>query len=93
MGKNQLREFVTDQIWIYEYPVRYAGIDLFGRMTIIKLTNDDLLIHDPCNIDDSIKQAIDCIGTVKYIVAPGSYHHLFVTDFQLKYSNADSATR
>lgn len=90
MGKNGLIEFVSDQLWIYEYPIRYAGIDLFGRMTVIKLDNGDLLIHDPCKIDASLKQEIDSIGDVKYIVAPGSYHHLFVTDFQPVYPDAET---
>lgn len=90
MDNNQLVEYISGQIWIYEYPVRYAGIDLFGRMTIIKLVNGELLIHDPCKIDISVKQEIDSIGDVKYIVAPGSYHHLFVTDFQQQYPNAET---
>jgi hypothetical protein len=87
---NQLTEYIKDQIWIHEYPVRYAGINLFGRMTIIKLDNGELIIHDPCKIDELIKSEIDKIGEVKYIVAPGSYHHLFVTDFQKKYPNAET---
>ncbi len=86
----QLTEYIKDQIWILEYPVRYGGIDLFGRMTIIKLDNGDLFIHDPCEISDSIKDEIDAIGEVRYIVAPGSYHHLFVTDFQNKYPDAET---
>ena len=44
---DQLTEYIKDQIWILEYPIRYAGIDLFGRMTIIKLDNEELIIHDP----------------------------------------------
>lgn len=38
---SQLTEYIKDQILIYEYPVRYAGIDLFGRMTIIKINGSD----------------------------------------------------
>lgn len=87
---NQLTEYITDQIWILEYPIRFAGIDLYGRMTIVKLDNGDLFIHDPCKIDDLIKREIDSLGKVKYIIAPGSYHHLFVTDFQQKYPNAET---
>ncbi len=90
MGENKLVTFFNDQIWIYEYPVRYAGIDLFGRMTVIKLANGELLIHDPCKIDATVKQEINSIGDVKYIVAPGSYHHLFVTNFQKEYPNAET---
>jgi hypothetical protein len=87
---SQLTEYIKDQIWILEYPIRFAGINLFGRMTIIKLSDGDLFIHDPCEIDDLVKNEIDLIGEVKYIVAPGSYHHLFVADFQEKYPNAET---
>jgi hypothetical protein len=87
---EQLTEYIKDQIWIIEYPVRFGGMDLFGRTTIIKLENGDLIIHDPCKINDLIKRKIDEIGVVKYIIAPGYYHHLFVTDFQLEYPNAET---
>lgn len=87
---NQLVEYVKDQIWILEYPVRYSGIDLYGRMTIIKLDNGELIIHDPCKIDESTKHEIDAIGRVKYIIAPGYFHHLFVTDFQQQYPDAET---
>lgn len=87
---SQLIEYIKDQIWILEYPIRFAGLDLFGRMTIVKLDNGDLFIHDPCEISDSVKCEIDAIGEVKYIIAPGSYHHLFVSDFQQKYPNAET---
>jgi hypothetical protein len=65
-------------------------MDLFGRMTIIKLSNGDILIHDPCVIDNTVKKLIDDIGVVKFIVAPGSFHHLFVTDFQKTYPDAET---
>jgi len=87
---NQLTEYIKNQIWILEYPVRFGGMDLFGRTTVIKLKNGDLIVHDPCSIDDMVKKEIDAIGEVKYIVAPGSYHHLFVSDFQKKYPNAET---
>ena len=87
---GQLTEYIKDQIWVLEYPVRFGGMDIFGRTTIIKLENGDLIIHDPCEINDLVKREIDAIGIVKYIVAPGSYHHLFVTDFQQKYPNAET---
>ncbi len=87
---DQLTEYIKDQIWILEYPVRFAGMDLFGRMSIIKLSNGDLLIHDPARIDQALKQQIDALGEVKFILAPGSYHHLFVTDFQQIYPQAET---
>lgn len=85
-----LVEYVDGAIWLHEYPVRYAGMDLFGRMTVIRLRNGEVLVHDPCRIDEATKRGIDAIGEVRYIVAPGSYHHLFVTDFQSLYPDAET---
>ena len=87
---SQLIEYIKDQIWIFEYPVRFGGMDLFSRTTIIKLNNGELIIHDPGRIDDALKCEIDSLGVVKYIIAPGNYHHLFVTDFQEKYPSAET---
>jgi hypothetical protein len=87
---EQLIEYISEKIWLLEYPVRFGGMDLFGRTTIIRLDNGDLIVHDPCVIDESTKRQIDKIGIVKYIIAPGTYHHLFVTEFQKKYPNAET---
>ena len=90
MSTEKLTEYVSDLIWFLEYPVRFGGMDLFGRTTIIRLENGDLIIHDPSKLDSQTKAEIDDIGTVKYIIAPGSYHHLFVSDFQKKYPKAET---
>ncbi|MGD8784044.1 MAG: DUF4336 domain-containing protein [Thioalkalispiraceae bacterium] len=88
MGK--LTEYVTNQIWILEYPIRFGGMDLFARMTLIRLGNAELIVHDPCHIDDALEAEIDALGKVKYIVAPGNFHHLFVLDFQQRYPQAET---
>lgn len=87
---SQLREYVENQIWILEYPVRFMGMELYARTTIIKLETGELIIHDPCRIDDDVKKEIDALGEVKFIIAPGNFHHLFVTDFQKKYPDAET---
>ena len=90
MQMVNLKEYIKDQIWILEYPVQFFGMDLFARTTIIRLENGELIVHDPCKIDEVIKSEIDSLGVVKFIIAPGSYHHLFITDFQRKYPNAET---
>jgi hypothetical protein len=57
---------------------------------VIRLNNGDLWIHDPCEIDSSLKAEIDKLGKVTYIVAPGTYHHLYVSDFQQHYPDAET---
>ena len=87
---DHLIEHVPGQIWILEYPVRFGGMDLFGRTTIIRLENGELIVHDPCIITKNIKDQIDDLGMVKYIIAPGTYHHLYVEDFQKVYPDAET---
>lgn len=87
---NQLTEYIKDQIWILEYPIRFGGLDLYARTSIIKLDNGELIIHDPCKINNAIKSEIDSLGVVKYIIAPGNFHHLFVSDFQSNYPHAET---
>lgn len=70
-------------IYIKEYPIRYAGCHFFSRMTIVKLTNGKLWIHSPCEITPQLKTEIESLGQeVSIIVAPGNYHHLHVKSCQ-----------
>jgi len=68
-----LFEYQKDLIWIKEYPIHYAGTHFSSRMTIVRLANGNLFIHSPYEIDESTKQAIETLGKVEIIVAPGSY--------------------
>lgn len=85
-----LEEYIQGEIWTVEYPLRFGGMDIFGRMTIIRLNSGELFIHSPCKIDASLKTQIDNLGPVAFIVAPGTYHHLYVTDFQGHYPDAET---
>jgi len=85
-----IEEYIAEKIYIVEYPLRFAGMDIFGRMTLIRLNSGDLWVHDPFKIDAKLKSDIDQLGPVKFILAPGNFHHLFVSDFQQHYPNAET---
>jgi len=87
---NTLQEYIPAKIWIIEYPIRFGAIDIFGRMTGIRLNNGNLFIHSPCKTDALLKADIDRIGPVAFIVAPGNFHHLYVSEFQQHYPNAET---
>lgn len=87
---NQLTEYVKGQIWVLEYPVHFFGMDIASRMTLIRLADGALIVHSPCKVDASLKREIDSLGNVRYIIAPGNYHHLFVPDFQQAYPEAET---
>ena len=61
-----------------------------ARMTIVRLLNGNLFIHSPCEIDQSTKEVIEKLGTVEFIVAPGSYHHFYVGSAQKAFPDAET---
>ncbi len=87
---KDLYEYQTNTIWIKEYPIHYAGTKFNSRMTIIRLSNGNLFIHSPCNIDEPTKIAIAKLGKVEFIVAPGLYHYLYVESAQRAFPNAET---
>jgi hypothetical protein len=83
-----LQEFVAGQIWLVTYPVRYAGLDFTARMSVIRLPDGSLMLHSPCDIDDSLAAALRELGPVRHIVAPGSFHYLHVASAQAAFPEA-----
>lgn len=87
---NDLYEYRKDAIWIKEYPIHYAGVDFNSRMTVVRLANGNLFIHSPCEIDEITKSLIERIGKVEFIVAPGSYHYLYIESAQKAFPDAET---
>jgi len=46
------------------------------------------MIHSPCDIDYTLKTEIQYLGPVAFIVAPGTYHHLYVQSCQKAFPDA-----
>jgi hypothetical protein len=88
--KYELIEFVPDSIWVYEYPVHFCGFNINARMTVIRLSDGTLMLHSPCEISQVLRGIISAIGTVQYIVAPGTFHFLHVTSAQTAFPEAET---
>lgn len=82
-----LREIDRD-IWVAERPLRYFGLSVGTRMTVIRLTSGELVVISPIQIDDATVDRFSKLGTVSHIIAPNLYHYLFAADFQKLYPNA-----
>jgi hypothetical protein len=85
-----LDEFVRDAIWLYEYPIRFAGTRFNARMTVVRLRGGRLMIHSPAPLDDALVAEIQRLGEVAYIVAPGNFHHLHVAACQERFPGAET---
>ena len=79
---------IACHLWVAEQPFKFLGLEVGTRMTVISQTDNSLLIISPIQIDSTLKQQLDSLGTVKYIIAPNLFHHLFLASCQQLYPNA-----
>lgn len=86
----KLIEHVPGTIWLAEYPVRFRGMDLRSRMTVVRLRDGRILLHSPCDIDEAGRHALEALGEVAFLVAPGSFHHLHVPSAQAAFPGAET---
>jgi len=77
-------------IWIASGPtvVAAAGFHYPTRMTLIRLVNGQLVVVSPIGLTGELRQAVDALGQVCFLVAPNSLHHVFMSDWQDAYPAA-----
>lgn len=80
---------LSDNLWVMEYPVKFYGLPLITRMTVLRLASGQVVIISPVPISASVQSQINAIGPVKTIIAPNLYHHLFVQDALAIYPEAE----
>ncbi len=79
---------LDNNLWVVEQPLRYFGLEVGTRMTIVRLSNGALAVISPIAINDQIEQQIGRLGAVEHIVAPNLYHYLYAADFKSCYPTA-----
>jgi hypothetical protein len=82
-----LRE-IDEEIWVAEQPLRYLGLGVGTRMTVVRLANRELAVISPIQASDAIMSQLSQLGAVKHIIAPNLYHYLFAANFKSLYSQA-----
>lgn len=84
----RLVEYVPQRLWLADYPVRFAGMDLRARTTLVRLHDNGLFVHSPCPITPALREQVDARGHVAHLVAPGNYHTLHAAAWQQAYPEA-----
>jgi hypothetical protein len=82
-----LKQTAAD-LWIADLPLRFLGLEVGTRMTIVRLQGDRLVIISPIRLDSELNRQIDELGSVAQIIAPNRYHHLFAKEFKQQYPEA-----
>ena len=69
-------------LWIADSPLRFLGLEIGTRMTVVRLPGPKLLLHSPIAASADLVKEVTALGPVAYIVAPNLLHHLFVGEWQ-----------
>jgi hypothetical protein len=67
--------------------LRFYGLPMGTRMTVVKLPDGRLWVHSPILLD-TVKDDLDALGEVAFVVAPNFIHHLYVGPFLEAYPKA-----
>lgn len=81
-------ETVAKDVWIAARPLRFFGVEVGTRMTVVRLDGGGLFVHSPVQLDPATREAVDALGTVTAIVAPCLFHHLYVAEWARAYPEA-----
>lgn len=86
MAEIQIDEAITkiaDNIWLVDAgTIDAAGLPLPVRMTVIRLSNGDLILHSPTRYSWQLREQLQTLGTIKYLLAPSIAHWMFLPDWQ-----------
>jgi hypothetical protein len=79
---------LTEDLWVYDQSLRFYGIEVGTRMTVVRLADGGLWLHSPVRPTPELRAAVDALGPVRWIIAPNRWHHLYVGDWQAAYPAA-----
>ena len=72
---------LTEELHVLEVPLRTGGMELGGRMTVVRLPGGGVWIHSPVRLEASTRAAVEALGPVRFLVAPNLMHHLHMRDW------------
>ena len=76
-------------IWVGEGPVvSFLGFPYPTRTAIIRLSDGGLFIWSPIALTPELRQAVDALGPVRFLVSPNKLHHLFLGAWKQAYPQA-----
>ncbi len=76
-------------LWEALYPLRFVGVPMTARMTVVELRDGGLFVHSPGRLTPELREAVDELGPVAAVVASNRFHHVFVGQWREAYPNAE----
>jgi Domain of unknown function (DUF4336) len=82
-----IREVALD-VWVAEQPLRFLGLELGARMTLVRLPGERLLVHSPIAWTRELAEEVERLGAPTLLVAPNRFHHLYARTWQSAYPSS-----
>ena len=79
---------LSSDLWVSEAPLRFVGLEVGARMTIVRLPGKRLFVHSPIALTEELARAVGELGDVAFLVAPNLFHHLFLGDWHQAFPDA-----
>ena len=89
MSMSKLEKIGSD-IWIAEGPaISFLMMRITTRATVVRLRDGSIWFHSPVEFDEALAAEISRLGTVRFLIAPNIYHHLFLGEWQRRFPEAE----
>lgn len=79
---------LDETLWVAEQPLKFMGLEVGARMTVIRLADRALWVHSPLRLTAELRRAVEVLGDVRFLVAPNSFHHLFIAEWMAAWPEA-----
>jgi hypothetical protein len=80
---------VAPGLWVTERSLRFAGVEVGTRMTVIRLQSRGLFLHSPVSLDAHLREVLAALGSPRFAVAPNRFHHLFIGEYPRAYPDLE----
>ncbi|TCS36230.1 uncharacterized protein DUF4336 [Paucimonas lemoignei] len=79
---------IAPDIWHAQHHFVIKGIHLSTRMTVVRLRDGRLWLHSPIPLTPELRNQVEALGDIAYLVAPSKVHHLFIGEWAKAYPEA-----
>jgi hypothetical protein len=86
---------IAPNIGIVDGPFEYltvGGVRLLlpftTRMTVVRLSNDDLFLHSPIKFDETLASKLRRIGAIRHLVSPNQFHYAHIGEWSKAFPDA-----
>lgn len=78
----------NEHIWLASGKLKLGAVPFPIRMVVARLPGNELWIHSPIKPNEELLEAVRSLGTVKYLISPNLYHHLFIGEWKQAFPEA-----